>query len=149
MRLLKKVYHLIIKKEYSIILLQKELEKLYNSFNFQNLIYHFKGPTKDIDFNNFIDAEILFDDLKSLEIRFEDVDKNQIEIKWCKNRGKQLSETENIIKFHISREDVVKVFNDYFKAVNKAAYDAKHGKGLKISTPKQILQRLPISFAQV
>ena len=42
-----------------------KIEKLYDSFNFQNLIYHFKVPTKDIDFNNFIDAETLFDDQKS------------------------------------------------------------------------------------
>ena len=25
-----------------------EIEKLYNSVHFQNLIYHFKSPTKDI-----------------------------------------------------------------------------------------------------
>ena len=31
----------------------------------------------------------------------------------------------------------------------KAKYKAKYGEGLKILTPKQMLQRLPISFAQV
>ena len=46
-----------------------EIEKLHNSVNFQNLIYHFKGRTKDIDeFNEFIDAEKLFHDIKSKEI---------------------------------------------------------------------------------
>ena len=30
-----------------------------------------------------------------------------------------------------------------------AKYKAKHGKGLKILNPKQMLQRLPIAFAQV
>ena len=50
----------------------RELEKLHNNVNFQNLIYHFKGLTKDIDFNDFIDAETLFDDIKSKKIRFED-----------------------------------------------------------------------------
>ena len=33
--------------------------------------------------------------------------------------------------------------------VYKAAYDAKHGKVLKILTPKQMIQRLPIVLAQV
>ena len=33
--------------------------------------------------------------------------------------------------------------------LQKAAYDSKNGKGLKISTPKQMLQRFPISLAQV
>ena len=38
--------------------------------------------------------------------------------------GKLLSEIENITKFYKSRE-VIKFNNDYFKMVNKAAYDAK------------------------
>ena len=42
-----KVYYLISKKKYSI------------SINIQNLIHHFKGPTKNIDFNDFIDFETL------------------------------------------------------------------------------------------
>ena len=54
-----------------------KIEKLHNSANFQNLIYHFKGPTKDIDFNNLIDAATLFDNIMSKEIRIEDVEKNQ------------------------------------------------------------------------
>ena len=36
-----------------------------------------------------------------------------------------------------------------FIMLQKAAYDSKNGKGLKISTPKQMLQRFPISLAQV
>ena len=43
----------------------EEIEKLHNSVNCQDLIYHLKSPTKDIAFNNFIDAETLFDDIKS------------------------------------------------------------------------------------
>ena len=48
-----------------------EIEKLHNSVNFQNLIYHF--------ICDFIDAETLFDNIKSERIRFEDVEKNQRE----------------------------------------------------------------------
>ena len=61
--------------KYSITLLQKtgEIEILHNSVNFQNLVYHFKDPTKDIDFNDFVDAETLFDDIKSKNTRFKDV----------------------------------------------------------------------------
>ena len=43
------------------------------------MIYHFKGPTKDIDFNDFIDAETFFDNAKSRKIKFEDVEINQRE----------------------------------------------------------------------
>ena len=63
--------------------------------------------------------------------------------------NKQLSEIENNTNFSKSREDVIKFSNDYFKMVHKAAYDSKYGKGLKILTLKQMLQRLPIALAQV
>ena len=43
----------------------KEIKKLRNSINFQNLIDHFKSPTKDVNFNDFIDAEALFDDIEN------------------------------------------------------------------------------------
>ena len=33
--------------------------------------------------------------------------------------------------------------------LSEAKYKAKHRKGLKILTPKQILQRLPIALAQI
>ena len=33
--------------------------------------------------------------------------------------------------------------------VSEAKYKSIHGEGLKILTPKQILQRLPIALAQV
>ena len=36
--------------------------------------------TEDTDFNDFIGAETLFDDIKSKTKRFEDVEKNQIGI---------------------------------------------------------------------
>ena len=61
--------------------------------------------------------------------------------------NKPLSEIKNITKFYKSREKFIKFYIDYFKMVHKAAYDSKHGKGLKILTPKQLLERLPIALA--
>ena len=46
-------------------------------------------------------------------------------------------------------EDVIKFYYDYSLITSKLLYIAKHGKGLKILTPKQISQRLPIGLAQV
>ena len=43
----------------------------------------------------------------------------------------------------------IKLNNDYAKIISEAKYKTKHGTGLKILTPKQILQRLPIALAQV
>ena len=38
---------------------------------------------------------------------------------------------------------------NYLTIVSKANFKAKHGAWLKILTPKQMLQRLPITLAQV
>ena len=44
---------------------------------------------------------------------------------------------------------IIKLFDDYPTIVSKAKYEAKHEEILKILTPKQMLQRLPIVLAQV
>ena len=57
----------------------------------------------------------------------------------------------NIEKFYNSREEVINFFRDYTEMLSDANYNARknEGKGLKILTPKQMLQRLPIALAQV
>ena len=60
----------------------------------------------------------------------------------------------NLENFYKSREEVTNFFfRDYIEMLSDANYDSKHsetkGKGPKILTPKQILQRLPIAHAQV
>ena len=41
------------------------------------------------------------------------------------------------------------MFNDYPREKSRCIYESKHGKGLKMFTPKQMLQRLPIALAQI
>ena len=59
----------------------------------------------------------------------------------------------NLEKFYNSREEVINFFRDYIEMLSDANYNAKQnetkGKGLKILTPKQMLQRLPIALTQV
>ena len=66
------------------------------------------------------------------------------------NKKKVFNNLEN---FYISRGEVINLFRDYGKMVLDATYKSKHneteGKGFKILTPKQMLQRLPIALAQV
>ena len=54
-----------------------------------------------------------------------------------------------ILKLYKSREEVNKLFNGYSKIASKAKYRSIHGEGLKISTSKQMLQKLPIGLADV
>ena len=52
-----------------------------------------------------------------------------------------------------ARNEAIKLYDDYSSLVseakNKAKNEATKGKGLKILTPKQLFQRLPIALAQV
>ena len=61
----------------------------------------------------------------------------------------QESAVKNIKLPYDSQETVIKWFNDCSSIISETKYRAKHGEDLKILTPKQMLQRLPIALAQV
>ena len=48
-----------------------------------------------------------------------------------------------------ARNDAIKFYDDYSLMMSEAKHRATNGKRLKILTPKQMLQRLPIALAQV
>ena len=48
-----------------------------------------------------------------------------------------------------ARNSVIDFFHDYSSVVSEVKLKATKGTGLKILTPKQMLQRLPIATAQV
>ena len=56
---------------------------------------------------------------------------------------------KNIILFFNIQEKVGNLFKDNSFLLSEARYKTKYGEGLKILTPKQMLQRLPIALAQV
>ena len=51
----------------------------------------------------------------------------------------------NLNKFYNSREDIINFFRDYIEMLSDGNYNAKQnetkGTGLKLLTPKQMLQR--------
>ena len=55
----------------------------------------------------------------------------------------------NIETLYRARNEAIKFYDDYSLITSKAEIKATKGKGLKILTPKQILQRLPIVLPQV
>ena len=48
-----------------------------------------------------------------------------------------------------SRNEAINFYDDYSSIISEAKLKATKGTGLKILTPKQMLQRLPIALAQV
>ena len=70
-----------------------------------------------------------------------------------KKTPEQKEVINNLEKFYLSREKVINIFRDYIEMLSDANYDTgkneAKGTGLKVLTPKQLLQRLPIALAQV
>ena len=66
---------------------------------------------------------------------------------------KQEEVIDNLENFYKSREEVFNFFKDYSKLFFDVGYKTEQhetkGTGLKILTPKQMLERLPIALAQV
>ena len=135
------------------------MHELHNSVKFDNLFYHYKGPTDDKDFSIYNNAISIFDMIKNKEISLSHAEENQANLKSnladIKVDGKKNSAQKKLIKnvenFRDSRQAVIDFYKDYSSMVINAAYDAKQqkGTGLKLLTPKQMLQRLPIALAQI
>ena len=136
------------------------MKKLYDSVDYNNLIFEYVCQTKDVSFYEYMDSKELFNSIKYNKINFNDMIKRQSgflnKLSIVKIGNKTLKQKEtigNLEKFSLSREEAISFFRDYGKLVLYAAQKSKQneteGKGLKILTPKQMLQRLPIALAQV
>ena len=143
-----------------------EIPKIRGQINYNKLIYYFTTP--DIAPINFIKFKGPFNTFK--EIR--DGDKTLQEIKEDQKKLKsslgeltsgnpkhkseyQLDTTKNAQSLYNSRQKVIDLFNDNAKIRSEGIYKSdqdetkQDGTGFKILTPKEILQRLPISLTQV
>ena len=131
------------------------MHELHSLVKFNNLLYHSKGYTKDKDFSMYNDAKSLLDMIKNKHISLSRGEENQADLESnlidIKISGKKKMVIKNVEEFRDSRQAVINFYKDYSSLVVNAAYDAKQqkGTGLKILTPKQMLQRLPIALAQI
>ena len=66
-----------------------------------------------------------------------------------RNKSEEQKGAIKSIKKFWSQENVIKLFNDCSKILSEAKYKAKYGEGLKILTPKQMLQRLSKALTQL
>ena len=135
---------------------KKIMSKLYDSADYNNLKFEYIGLTKD----EYWDSKELFNAIKNTQVKFSEAKNKQDnvlkklnEVKIGKKTDKQKEVINNLEKFYISREEVINFFRDYIEMLSDVNYDARQNKtegtGLKILTPKQMLQRLPIALAQV
>ena len=136
---------------------RKELmSELYESVNYINVKFEYLGPTKDVSFYGYMNSKELFNAIKNSKIKFSEVKNKQHEFlnKIINIKTPEQKEViNNLEKSYKYREEIINFFREYIEILSDANYDAKQngtkGKGIKILTPKQILQRLPIALAQV
>ena len=136
------------------------MRELYDSVDYNNLKFEYAGPAKDLSFYEYKDSEELFNAIRNNQIKFSVVKDKQNEFlnnlsntKIGKKTIEQKRSIDKLEKMYISRQEVINFFGDYTEMLSDANYDSKHretkGTGLKILAPKQMLQGLPISLAQV
>ena len=136
------------------------MSKIYDSVDYNNLKVYYVLNTKDVSFYEWKDSKELFNTIKNFQIKFSDAKNKQNEflrklsnIKIGKNNIKQKEAINNLEKFYLSREEVINLFRDYAEMLPDANRDSKQnrseGKGLRILTPKQMLERLPVALPQV
>ena len=140
---------------------RKELmNKLYDSVDYNNLKFGYMTKAKDVSFYEYRDSKKLFNAIRDNKIGFSGAKNKQNDflskltnIKIGRKTQEQEKIINNLERFYISRQEVINFFRDYTEMFSDANYRAKQnetkGKGLKILTPKEMLQRLPIAFAQV
>ena len=149
------------KKKYLMSLWMKGVKKLIqkNDVNSNDLIYRYKGNTPDLDFDEFENVFDIIDKIRDGKINLSDVKINQEKFKSYlgnikkgnkKHRSKAQKNTlYNIEMLYKARNEAIKFYDDYSLMMSEAKTKATKGTGLKILTPKQMLQRLPIALAQV
>ena len=133
----------------------------FKPIDFNALTYNFKDSKIDSgDFIKFKDSLHIFKSIHNGDIPLEDIEKEQIELKRDLGRIKQgeprdkseeqKKTIDNIKNLYNSIQEVVTMFSDYARNMSRNIYDSKQeGKALKILTPKQMLQILPIALAQI
>ena len=141
-----------------------EIQELSREIDYKNLNYNFTTKASgSINFIKFKGPFSLFKKIRdgdiSLEMAEEDQEKFKREFSQIKSGNPkhksemQLYTIRNVKNLYDSRQKIIDLFNNYSKIKSESIYRSKHdeteGRGLKILTPKQMLQRLLIALAQV
>ena len=141
-----------------------EIQELSREIDYKNLNYNLTMKASgSINFTGYNGPFTLFKKIRdediSLEMAEEDKKKFKREFGQIKSGNpdhksdKQLYAIKNVKNLYDTRQKIIDLFNSYSKIRSEVLYKSKQnetkGKGLKILTPKQMIQRLPIALAQV
>ena len=132
-----------------------EILKKSREINYSNLVYDYKSPTPSINFAIFEGPMYTQNQLKNGEKALQQVEEEQKYFKKDLNKitsgnpkhknEKQSYTIKNVKNLYDSRQKIINLLNDNTKIRSEAIYKSKQnetkGTGLKILTPKQMLQR--------
>ena len=128
--------------------------------NRKGLFYKYRGNTADVDFSNFNGAINTINKIASGDISLSKAIDNQYKLnselgevkkgnpkrKSCKT----LEVIKNAENIYNARQASINFIIEYAEIISEAKSRAKQeGKGLKMLTPKQMLQRFPIALAEI
>ena len=140
-------------------LVRERLEKitdLNEKVNSDDLIYRYKGKTADAKFDEFDNAINIASKVQDSKIDLADVKNNQQkfksylgEIKKGNKSKDQKNTLFNVEMFYKARNEAIKFYDDYSLMMSEAKVKAVKGTGLKLLSPKQMLESLPITLAQI
>ena len=136
----------------------EEITDLDEKVNNDNLIYRYKGWTADAKFEKFNNALDIIDKIRNSETSLTDVKSNRAKFKSnltevkkaYKNRAKEQKDTlYNTETLYKARNEAIEFYDNYSSMMSEAKLKATKRAILKLLTPKQMLQRLPITLAHV
>ena len=138
----------------------EEITNLAKKVNSDDLIYRYKSNTADEKFHKFDNVFSLLDKTRTGKISLTGAKNDQVKFKFnlgeiIRRNSKKISKEQkkntlyNIKMLYKARNKAIKFLDDYSSMVSEAKTKATKGAGLRILTPKQILQRLQIALAQL
>ena len=133
-----------------------QIQEIGKEIDFNNLIYYFKNSDiSPMDFIRFKGPFGFFNEIKNGNILLKNTEEEQNKFKSSlreitsenpKHKEKyQLDTIKSVKNLYDSRQKIIDLFNDSAKIRSEALYETK-GTGLKILTPKQMLQRLTVAL---
>ena len=137
-----------------------KIQESYEPVDFNHLTYNVKDlRIPPISFFKSKGPMHISKGIHTGDTTLEDIEKEKMKLKRDLGRIKQedpkdKSEEQkkiinNIKNLYNSREEVVRMYNNYAKNMSRNIYKSKQGTGLKKLTPKQMLQRFPIALVQI
>ena len=140
-----------------------EILEMSNKIDYGQFIYNFKGPTRPINLGKFGGPIYIYNHMKNGDTTLQQVQKQQKDLKKELNEitsgnlkhqcSGQVYIIKNVKNLYKTRQKIINLLNDNLRIRSESIYKSKQnetkGTGLKILTPKQMFQRLPVALAKV